>query len=117
MPPFPRVHPRGAAKFLQHSLTALAEQQALAGDGSGAAAGAGGGGAVGTEESSGVDSVQSQPSVSLLAVVKGRPRREAARMFFETLVLKTRDYIQVQQTEPYGDISITAQDPLMQAAL
>ncbi|CAI6009340.1 unnamed protein product [Closterium sp. NIES-65] len=105
---------RGAAKFLQHSLTALAEQQALAGNGRGGAAAAA---AVGTEESVGVESARSQPSVSLLAVVKGRPRREAARMFFETLVLKTRDFIQVQQTEPYGDISITAQDPLMQAAL
>ncbi|GJP55547.1 hypothetical protein CLOM_g14506 [Closterium sp. NIES-68] len=109
---------RGAAKFLQHSLTALAEQQALAGEGGGAAAAAAGLGTEGMEGfSAGVESVRSQPSVSLLAVVKGRPRREAARMFFETLVLKTRDYIQVQQTEPYGDISITAQTPLMQAAL
>lgn len=43
-------------------------------------------------------------SFEQLTAVSGR--REAASLFFETLVLSTKDLIQVQQTEAYGDITI-----------
>ncbi|PWN87510.1 hypothetical protein FA10DRAFT_269462 [Acaromyces ingoldii] len=37
-------------------------------------------------------------------------RREAAGLFFETLVLGTKDLISVQQTDAYGDLSIRPKD-------
>ncbi|WOG83018.1 hypothetical protein DCAR_0102191 [Daucus carota subsp. sativus] len=43
------------------------------------------------------------PIDSLLA---GKSRKEASRMFFETLVLKTKDYIHVEQTSPYDNINV-----------
>ncbi|KAK7394633.1 hypothetical protein VNO78_15166 [Psophocarpus tetragonolobus] len=36
----------------------------------------------------------------------GKTRKEASRMFFETLVLKTRDYVHVEQTKPFANVSI-----------
>ncbi|KAK1402879.1 Sister chromatid cohesion 1 protein 4 [Heracleum sosnowskyi] len=36
----------------------------------------------------------------------GKSRKEASRMFFETLVLKTKDYIHVEQTTPFNNINI-----------
>jgi cohesin complex subunit SCC1 len=39
-------------------------------------------------------------------LLAGKTRKEASRMFFETLVLKTRDYIQVEQGKPYESIII-----------
>jgi cohesin complex subunit SCC1 len=35
-------------------------------------------------------------------------RRTAASVFFEILQLKTWDFIELDQPEPYGDIGITA---------
>ncbi|KAK1313577.1 Sister chromatid cohesion 1 protein 3 [Acorus calamus] len=43
------------------------------------------------------------PMERLLA---GKTRKEASRMFFETLVLKTRDYIHVEQDNPFSNINI-----------
>ncbi|TYH91826.1 hypothetical protein ES332_A13G140400v1 [Gossypium tomentosum] len=37
-----------------------------------------------------------------------KTRKEASRMFFETLVLKTRDYIHVEQVKPFDNICIKA---------
>jgi cohesin complex subunit SCC1 len=34
-------------------------------------------------------------------------RRNAASVFFEMLQLKTWDFIEVEQTEPYGEITIS----------
>nr|VDC78874.1 unnamed protein product [Brassica rapa] len=39
-------------------------------------------------------------------LLAGKTRKEASRMFFEILVLKTRDYIQVEQAKPYESITI-----------
>ncbi|WZZ22252.1 hypothetical protein YC2023_123639 [Brassica napus] len=39
-------------------------------------------------------------------LLAGKTRKEASRMFFETLVLKTRDYVQVEQAKPYESIII-----------
>ncbi|XP_074332143.1 sister chromatid cohesion 1 protein 4-like [Apium graveolens] len=36
----------------------------------------------------------------------GKSRKEASRMFFETLVLKTKDYIHVEQAAPFNNINI-----------
>ncbi|XP_059650447.1 sister chromatid cohesion 1 protein 3-like [Cornus florida] len=39
-------------------------------------------------------------------ILEGKRRKICARMFFETLVLKTRGLVDVQQEEPYGDITL-----------
>ncbi|KAL2330141.1 hypothetical protein Fmac_017722 [Flemingia macrophylla] len=45
----------------------------------------------------------------------GKTRKEASRMFFETLVLKTRDYVHVEQTKPYANINIKPRMKLMKS--
>ncbi|KAF7116105.1 hypothetical protein RHSIM_RhsimUnG0038200 [Rhododendron simsii] len=47
----------------------------------------------------------------------GKTRKEASRMFFEALVLKTRDYIHVEQEAPFGDINIKPRVMLMKSDL
>lgn len=42
----------------------------------------------------------------------GKSRRSAAACLFELLVLKTKDFIEVEQLEPFADITITATDNL-----
>ncbi|TVT98753.1 hypothetical protein EJB05_55911, partial [Eragrostis curvula] len=49
---------------------------------------------------------------SLNGILEGRTRKQAARMFFETTVLKTYDYIDVRQEEPYGDIEVSVKPSL-----
>jgi cohesin complex subunit SCC1 len=46
--------------------------------------------------------------VSYNALSEGVSRRTAAGFFFELLQLKTLDYIELNQTEAYGDIVIAA---------
>ncbi|RDX91986.1 Sister chromatid cohesion 1 protein 4, partial [Mucuna pruriens] len=45
----------------------------------------------------------------------GKTRKEASRMFFETLVLKTRDYVHVEQTKSYANINIKPRPKLMKS--
>lgn len=45
-------------------------------------------------------------SVAIDHLVRGKTRKEASRMFFETLVLTTKDYISVDQPNPYDLVSI-----------
>ncbi|XP_020218443.1 sister chromatid cohesion 1 protein 4 [Cajanus cajan] len=45
----------------------------------------------------------------------GKTRKEASRMFFETLVLKTRDYVHVEQTKPFANINIKPRMKLMKS--
>ncbi|GAV83935.1 Rad21_Rec8 domain-containing protein [Cephalotus follicularis] len=52
------------------------------------------------------------PMDNLLA---GKTRKEASRMFFETLVLKTKDYIHVEQAKPFENISVTPRGTLMKS--
>ncbi|KAL6501072.1 hypothetical protein OROHE_025269 [Orobanche hederae] len=52
-------------------------------------------------------------SLSMDNLLIGKSRKEASRMFFEALVLKTRDYIQVEQSNPYDDITIKPRTRLM----
>ena len=60
---------------------------------------------------------ESKPDhISFNALSKGSSRRTAAGVYFELLQLKTWDYINVEQSEPYGDIIISpgvkfAEDP------
>ncbi|XP_002989794.2 sister chromatid cohesion 1 protein 3 [Selaginella moellendorffii] len=53
--------------------------------------------------------------VTLNKLLTGKTRKEAARMFFETLVLRTNDYITVEQKSAYEDISIHYRPKLMKA--
>ncbi|KAL6614005.1 hypothetical protein ACP70R_036275 [Stipagrostis hirtigluma subsp. patula] len=45
-------------------------------------------------------------SVAVDRLVSGKTRKEASRMFFETLVLTTKDYINVEQPSPFDFIII-----------
>ncbi|XP_031371624.1 sister chromatid cohesion 1 protein 3 isoform X2 [Punica granatum] len=45
-------------------------------------------------------------NLSLNKILEGKKRRLCARMFYETLVLKSYELVDVQQEEPYGDISL-----------
>ncbi|CAA0814507.1 Sister chromatid cohesion 1 protein 4 [Striga hermonthica] len=54
-------------------------------------------------------------SLSMDKLLFGKSRKEASRMFFETLVLKTRDYIHVEQPNPYDDITIKPRTRLMKS--
>ncbi|CAN8254203.1 unnamed protein product [Cochlearia groenlandica] len=44
--------------------------------------------------------------LSLNKILTGKSRKLAARMFFETLVLKSRGLVDVQQDQPYSDIAL-----------
>ncbi|OIW11741.1 hypothetical protein TanjilG_10943 [Lupinus angustifolius] len=44
--------------------------------------------------------------LSLNKILERKTRKLSARMFFEVLVLKNHGLIDVQQDEPYGDISL-----------
>lgn len=41
------------------------------------------------------------------ALLESKGRGEAARMFYELLVLKARGFVQLQQEGPFGDIAIS----------
>ncbi|XP_062215308.1 sister chromatid cohesion 1 protein 4-like isoform X2 [Phragmites australis] len=45
-------------------------------------------------------------SVAIDRLLSGKTRKEASRMFFETLVLTTKDYINVEQPSPFDFVSI-----------
>jgi len=40
-------------------------------------------------------------------LVEGHSRKEAARIFYQLLVLKSHSVVQVQQAAPYEDITIS----------
>ncbi|KAF6164629.1 hypothetical protein GIB67_032857 [Kingdonia uniflora] len=50
-------------------------------------------------------------------LLSGKTRKEASRMFFETLVLKTRDYIHVEQETPFETINIRPRAKLTKSDL
>ncbi|XP_039121095.1 sister chromatid cohesion 1 protein 4-like isoform X2 [Dioscorea cayenensis subsp. rotundata] len=53
--------------------------------------------------------------VAMDHLIAGKTRKEASRMFFETLVLKTKDYIQVEQANPFDIINIKPQTKLLKS--
>ncbi|CAG8497793.1 7965_t:CDS:10, partial [Scutellospora calospora] len=53
-----------------------------------------------------------QVVVSYESVVGTAKRQDAVKLFFELLVLNTKDVIHVKQSKPYGDIEILCKDKL-----
>ncbi|RWR83915.1 Rad21/Rec8-like protein [Cinnamomum micranthum f. kanehirae] len=47
----------------------------------------------------------------------GKTRKEASRMFFETLVLKTKDYVHVEQENPFEKINIQPRVKIMKSEI
>ncbi|KAL3650091.1 hypothetical protein CASFOL_006494 [Castilleja foliolosa] len=54
-------------------------------------------------------------SLSMDNLLIGKSRKEASRMFFEALVLKTRDFIHVEQCDPFDDVTIKPRTRLMKS--
>ncbi|KAK1421155.1 hypothetical protein QVD17_23291 [Tagetes erecta] len=54
-------------------------------------------------------------TVAVNNLLVGKTRKEASRMFFETLVLKTKDYIHVEQTGPFGNINVFPRSKLLKS--
>ncbi|KAF8050221.1 hypothetical protein N665_2022s0007 [Sinapis alba] len=48
-----------------------------------------------------------EEKASLLQLCRGRTQKESARLFYETLVLKTKGYLEVKQNHPYSDILLS----------
>ncbi|XP_071734712.1 sister chromatid cohesion 1 protein 4-like [Rutidosis leptorrhynchoides] len=53
--------------------------------------------------------------LSVNNLLNGKTRKEASRMFFETLVLKTKDYIHVEQADPYENINVFPRSKLLKS--
>ncbi|KAL1542569.1 sister chromatid cohesion 1 protein 4-like isoform X1 [Salvia divinorum] len=58
---------------------------------------------------------QGRRSLNLEHLLVGKSRKEASRMFFETLVLKTRDYIHVEQQDSFDGIALKPRTRLMKS--
>ncbi|KAJ7543460.1 hypothetical protein O6H91_09G039200 [Diphasiastrum complanatum] len=58
---------------------------------------------------------QQSNTLSLDKVLNKKTKKQAARMFFETLVLKSQDYIEVEQDDAYGDMILSARPKLLKA--
>ncbi|KAL9297077.1 hypothetical protein ACSQ67_022973 [Phaseolus vulgaris] len=58
---------------------------------------------------------QGRKELHLDNLLVGKTKKEASRMFFETLVLKTRDYVHVEQPKPFANISIKPRMKLMRS--
>ncbi|VFQ62561.1 unnamed protein product [Cuscuta campestris] len=54
-------------------------------------------------------------ALSLDSLLVGKTRKEACRMFFESLVLKTKDYVHVEQAFPFDDITVKPRMQLMKS--
>ena len=39
--------------------------------------------------------------------MRGKSRQDASRWFFELLVLKSQGFVELQQSEPYADVTIS----------
>ncbi|KAI5080639.1 hypothetical protein GOP47_0003822 [Adiantum capillus-veneris] len=64
-------------------------------------------------EAQGIDE---QHRLSLHSLLKGRRRKEVARMFFEILVLRSKDFIQVEQHHGVSEILIQSTERLMKGS-
>lgn len=56
---------------------------------------------------------QGLKNLGLDRLLIGKTKKEAARMFFETLVLTTKEYIHVEQQNPFEDIHLCCRPKLM----
>ncbi|GLT50109.1 hypothetical protein SLA2020_236180 [Shorea laevis] len=61
------------------------------------------------------ETVHGRKVLAMDNLLAGKTRKEAARMFFETLVLKTKDYIHVEQPRSHDNIGIKARAKLMKS--
>ncbi|KAJ4968735.1 hypothetical protein NE237_015436 [Protea cynaroides] len=61
------------------------------------------------------DAGHERKEVRMDNLLAGKTRKESARMFFETLVLKTKDYIHVEQENAFVNINIKPRGKLMKA--
>ncbi|KAK7295222.1 hypothetical protein RJT34_18127 [Clitoria ternatea] len=61
------------------------------------------------------EDLHGRQSLHLDSILARKSRKEASRMFFETLVLKTRDYVHVEQTKPFANICIKPRMKLMKS--
>ncbi|KAK8660246.1 hypothetical protein V6N13_051179 [Hibiscus sabdariffa] len=59
------------------------------------------------------EAVHGRKALSMNSLLARKTRKEASRMFFETLVLKTKDYIHVEQGKPFDDICIKPRSKLL----
>ena len=48
-------------------------------------------------------------------MTRNKSRRTAAACLFELLVLKTKDYIEIEQSAPFADITVTPTAQLQEA--
>ncbi len=62
---------------------------------------------------SGAAAATGKGQVMLDDLVERHSRVDACRWFFELLVLKTKNYVDLEQPQPYGNISITARPKLL----
>ncbi|WOL04453.1 sister chromatid cohesion 1 protein 4 isoform X1 [Canna indica] len=63
------------------------------------------------------ESGRERESIAMDRLIAGKTRKEASRMFFETLVLKTKDYIHVEQENPADYITIRPRAKLLKSEL
>ncbi|XP_017977177.1 PREDICTED: sister chromatid cohesion 1 protein 4 [Theobroma cacao] len=61
------------------------------------------------------EAIHGRKVLSMDSLLDRKTRKEASRMFFETLVLKTRDYIHVEQVKPFDNICIKPRAKLMKS--
>ncbi|ONK56901.1 uncharacterized protein A4U43_C10F14450 [Asparagus officinalis] len=61
------------------------------------------------------ESGHGRKSVAIDHLLTGKTRKEASRMFFETLVLKTKDYIQVEQEKAFDRVNINPRIKLLKS--
>ncbi|KAL0552043.1 hypothetical protein IC582_011136 [Cucumis melo] len=62
------------------------------------------------------DTVHGRKVLHMDSLLVNKTRKEASRMFFETLVLKTKDYLHVEQERPFDNISIKPRINLMKSS-
>ncbi|CAN6448860.1 unnamed protein product [Victoria cruziana] len=67
------------------------------------------------ELSSSKSGVATQRMVPLDRLLVGKTRKEASRLFFETLVLNTKDFIHVEQVRPFENIEVGPKVKLMKS--
>ncbi|KAF5726326.1 putative cohesin subunit rad21 [Tripterygium wilfordii] len=63
------------------------------------------------------EAVHGRKFVLMDNLLAGKTRKEASRMFFETLVLKTKDYVHVEQERPFDNINIKPRVKFMKSIL
>ncbi|KAK8559281.1 hypothetical protein V6N13_098858 [Hibiscus sabdariffa] len=61
------------------------------------------------------EAVHGRKALSMNSLLARKTQKEASRMFFETLVLKTKDYIHVEQGKPFDDICIKPRSKLLKS--